>query len=338
MGAINNKLYCTGSGWDCSFNLLISFVKVPKHRLIRLPMFFTDFKPFTVEVQSDPPVTIFGKKSDKQGSEAFPPLLLLHGFPESHYCWHNVVPSLMHKYNIVLMDLRGYGESSKPELVSQYAKSLMARDCAIVMSTLGFETFFVCAHDRGARVAHKLCVDYPKRVRKAILLDIAPTLDMCSSPTFDMAKTYFHWFFLIQKTPFPEELIASNARRTAEMFLAGGDKDQLERFDQGCFAYYVDRLGDKACIHAMCQDYRASASVDLEEARQDERLGIKIQCPLLVLWSKHGLIASQYEPLNLWKALAKVQESVTGWAVDSGHFIPEQIPLQVASAIETFLT
>ncbi|KAJ4052060.1 hypothetical protein NW756_001496 [Fusarium oxysporum] len=140
-------------------------------------------------------------------------------------------------------------------------------------------------------MAHKLCVDYPERVRKAILLDITLTLDMYSSATFDMAKTYFYGFFLIQKTPFPEELVASNSRKTAEMFLAGGDKDQLEPFDQECSDYYVDRLGDKVCIYAMCQDYGASASVDLEEARQDDRLGNKIQCPLLVLWSKYGLIA-----------------------------------------------
>ncbi|KAI1036424.1 hypothetical protein LB503_003409 [Fusarium chuoi] len=297
---------------------------------------FEDFKSFTIEVQSDPPVTIFGKKSHSRVSESLPPLLLLHGFPQSYHCWHNVAPLLSDRYYVVAMDLRGYGASSKPEPVSQYAKSLMARDCAIVMSKLGFETFFVCAHDRGARVAHKLCIDYPERVKKTILLDIAPTLDMYSTTSFTMAKAYYHWFFLIQKEPFPENLIASNARLVAEVFLTGHGGGEVERFDKHCLDYYIDRLQDKECIHAMCKEYRASASIDLDEARKDQEMGKKIECPLQILWSKHGLLEAHYDPLLLWRALAKDREAVSGWAVDSTHFIPDDIPQQLASAIETF--
>ncbi|EGU86602.1 hypothetical protein FOXB_02877 [Fusarium oxysporum f. sp. conglutinans Fo5176] len=274
---------------------------------------FENFKSFTIEVQSDPPVTIFGKKSHLQMSKSLPPLLLLHGFPQSYHCWHKVVPSLTDNYSVVVIDLRGYGASSKPEPISQYAKSLMARDCAIVMSNLGFKSFFVCAHDRGARVAHKLCVDYPEGVRKTILLDIAPTLDMYSTTSLAMAKAYYHWFFLIQKEPFPETLIASNARLVAEVFLTGHGGGEVERFDKNCLDYYINRLQDKECIHAMCQEYRASASIDLDEARKDQEIGKKIECPLQILWSKHGLLEEHYNPLSLWRALVKDQEAGYKW-------------------------
>ncbi|KAF5009692.1 hypothetical protein FDECE_4101 [Fusarium decemcellulare] len=300
-------------------------------------MFFQDFKPFTIEVQSSPSVSIFGRRTSSSKSHTLPPLLLLHGFPQSHHCWHRVAPALTSKYNVVVMDLRGYGESSKPEPVSQYAKSLMARDCVVVMSALGFESFFVCAHDRGARVAHKLCVDYPQHIRKAIFLDICPALDMYPYPTFDLAKTYFHWFFLIQKEPFPETLIASNARKSAEMFLAGGEGSQLIVFDKECLEYYIDRLSNDTCIHGMCQDYRASASIDLDEARKDEKKGKKFQCQLLILWSKNGLLQRPFEPLKLWGAMAMDPGWVSGRAVDSGHFIPESAPLEVINAMEEFL-
>ncbi|VTT56100.1 unnamed protein product, partial [Fusarium fujikuroi] len=196
----------------------------------------------SVGVQSDPPITIFGKKSDREGSKAFSPLLeYMAASPTKAIIFGTLWPHP----SIVFMGILIYGKSSKPDLVSHYAKSLMARDSANVVATLDFKTFFVCAHDSGARVTHKLCVD---------------SLDMYS----DMAKNYFYWFFLIQKTLSPGELIACMLEGRQNYFFSRGDKDQLESFNQGCIAYHVDHLGDKSCIHAMCQDYGLNTSVDLK--------------------------------------------------------------------------
>lgn len=182
---------------------------------------FDSFEPFSVVTQSSPEVTIKGLKSGGATSP-LPPLLLLHGFPQTYHIWHLVAPRLLDRYTVILIDLRGYGTSSKPEDVSDYAKSVMARDCVGVMDALGFTDFFVCAHDRGARVAHKLCVDHPARVRRAILMDICPTLAMYEATDLAFAKAYWHWFFLIQAAPLPETLILAEPRKLAELFMGGG--------------------------------------------------------------------------------------------------------------------
>ena len=210
---------------------------------------FENFDSFRITTQTDPGVSIYGLKSKGSTSE-LPGLLLLHGFPQSRHIWHRVAPQLVDKYTVVVIDIRGYGESSKPEAVAAYAKSVMARDCVVVMQELGFEDFYVCAHDRGARVAHKLCVDHPQRVRKAILLDICPTLAMYSSTDVKFATAYFHWFFLIQQEPLPETLISSNPRTYAELTMGVRQKDGLKIFNEGCFDYYVKSLGDPATVHA----------------------------------------------------------------------------------------
>ncbi|KAI5458817.1 Alpha/Beta hydrolase protein [Mariannaea sp. PMI_226] len=294
---------------------------------------FEEFQPFEIETQSDPPVTIKGLRSGDANSSR-PPLLLLHGFPQTMHIWHRVAPELVERYTVILMDLRGYGSSSKPKDVVAYAKSAMARDCIKVMDTLGFtDSFYVCAHDRGARVTHKLCVDYPERVTKAILLDICPTLAMYTKTNFDFAKSYFHWFFLIQQEPLPEMLISSRPRELAELFMGGRQKDGLQIFNPECFENYVKNLENPAAVHGMCQDYRAAATLDLEEAREDLKNSRLVRCPLHILWGKHGVIEKCFDAIQEWQAVTEPGVSVTGKSVESGHYVPEQAPEEVTAAI-----
>ena len=302
---------------------------------------FDSFEPFSVVTQSSPEVTIKGLKSG-DASSPLPPLLLLHGFPQTHHIWHRVAPLLLDRYTVVLMDLRGYGASSKPGGdVAQYAKSAMARDCIAVMDALGFTSrFSVCAHDRGARVAHKLCVDHPGRVRGAVLLDICPTLAMYEATGFEFAQAYWHWFFLTQPAPLPETLIGAEPRRAAEMFMGGSSlngKGELGIFEEECWEEYVRGFADSDALHAMCQDYRAAATVDLDESRADLGAGRLVECPLLVLWGRHGVIEKCFDAMKEWRAVVKEGVPVQGYSVESGHYIPEEVPEDVVSAIQQFL-
>ncbi|POR33802.1 Fluoroacetate dehalogenase [Tolypocladium paradoxum] len=298
---------------------------------------FSGFESFTVTTQHDPVVSIYGLKSGGAASSPRPPLLLLHGFPQTHRIWHRVAPQLTDNYTVVMLDLRGYGASSKPGDVAAYAKSAMARDCVAVMDFLGFSSsFFVCAHDRGARVAHKLCVDYPERVQRAMFLDICPTLAMYTKTDLAFAEAYFHWFFLIQKPPLPETLISASPRRFAEMFMGGRQHQGLGIFDKDCFESYVKVLEDPAAVRAMCHDYRASASLDLDEARLDLSSRRKIRCPLLVLWGKHGVLERCFDTVGEWQAVTEDAVRVRGQSVDSGHYIPEQAPHNVISNVLEF--
>lgn len=297
---------------------------------------FDSFEPFSVATSSSPEVTIKGLKSG-DASSRLPPLLLLHGFPQTLHIWHRVAPALLNHYTVILIDIRGYGASSKPADLSAYAKSSMARDCTAVMDALGFDAFFVCAHDRGARVAHKLCVDFPARVRAAILLDICPTLAMYEATNFEFAKAYFHWYFLIQDAPLPETMILADPRRVAEMLMGGRQEEGLRIFSEECWEIYVKAFGDAETVHAMCQDYRAAATLDLEEARADlERMRL-VECPLLVMWGKHGVIEKCFDAVKEWRAVTKRDVAVEGHAVDSGHYIPEEAPDEVVAAIMRFL-
>ncbi|KIW34588.1 uncharacterized protein PV07_01363 [Cladophialophora immunda] len=298
---------------------------------------FEGFETFDITTQTSPEVTIHGVKS-KNGGHNLPPLLLLHGFPQTHHIWDAVASQLRSQFDIVALDLRGYGESSTPRDLPNYAKSAMARDCVMVMETLGFDTFWICAHDRGARVAHKLCVDYPQKVKKAILLDICPTLAMYTSTNFEFARSYFHWFFLIQKEPLPETTISQNPRRFAEMFMGGRQASGLDIFKPECFDRYVRNLGGPAIVHAMCQDYRASASLDMDEAREDLENNRLVQCPLMVLWGRHGVIEKCFDAVSEWKKVTAADVPVEGHSIDSGHYIPEQAPDEVVLAIQKFFS
>lgn len=295
---------------------------------------FQGFTNFSEEAQ--PRVTIKGVKSS---STSLPPLLLLHGFPQTYHIWHRVAPKLVQSYTVIVPDLRGYGQSSKPEGIESYAKSAMAKDMVALVDKLGFEgqPFYICAHDRGARVSHKLCVDHPKRVKKAILLDICPTLAMYNATNFDFAKAYFHWFFLIQKAPLPEHAITGSAKEFTKAYMSVRQGDSLDIFIPECYSEYEKCLSDFDTVHAMCNDYRASASIDMEEATADLENGRLVQCPLMVLWGKQGVIESQFDPLKEWQAVVDSKVKVEGHSVESGHYIPEEAPDATVDAINSFL-
>lgn len=297
---------------------------------------FEKFTTFDIPVEPD--VTIHGVHG---GSG--PALLLLHGFPQTHHIWHRVADELAKSYYVVAMDLRGYGRSSKPdggEGHVRYGKKAMAKDVVVVMKELlsrrgdEDESFYVCGHDRGARVTHRLCVDYPHLVKKAILLDICPTLAMYTQTTREFAQSYFHWFFLIQQSPLPEISISTNAQVWVETFM-GGRYAGLAPFAKECLAEYKANLADYDTVHAMCEDYRAAALIDLKEAEEDIAEGKKVQCPLRVLWGKNGVVGKLFDVLSEWRSVSS--QSVDGLAVDSGHYIPEERPEDVIANVLEFL-
>lgn len=299
---------------------------------------FPNFEPISITTQTSPEVTIRGLRSTNTASH-LPALLLLHGFPQTLHIWHRVAPQLTTAFHVVLIDLRGYGSSSKPANdVAQYAKSAMARDCAEVMAQLGHESFFLCGHDRGGRVGHKLCVDYPDRVKKAMFLDICPTLAMYEATDFQFASAYFHWFFLIQQSPLPESMILGNSRGVAEMFMGGRQGDGLKIFEKECFEEYVKALSDPETVHSMCQDYRAAATLDMEEQTKDIAEGRQIKCAVRVLWGKYGVVEKCFDALSEWRKVTDKAVSVDGHAVESGHYIPEQVPGEVVLSIQQFFT
>lgn len=303
----------------------------------KLGTMFETFESFTVKTETDPTIKIFGRISENIDSQ-LPPILMLHGFPQSHHIWHRVTEQLVQRYSIVLIDIRGYGASSKPSELHHYAKSAMAKDCISVMDSLGFtDHFFVCGHDRGARVAHKLCVDFPSRVQSAMLLDICPTLAMYTATDQKFASAYFHWFFLTQPEPLPETMINGCPRHFGEFCLGVADDGKNGGiYDQTCLDYYLSMMEHPETVHAMCQDYRASATLDLDEARDDLNKGRLICCPLRVLWGDQGVIEKCFDALQEWRAVTAKSVVVDGHSVKSGHFIPEAAPDDVVSNILDF--
>jgi len=264
-----------------------------------------------------------------------PPVLLLHGYPETHAMWHKVAPALARDYTVVCADLRGYGDSSKPAGLpdhANYSKRAMAKDMVEVMSALGHHRFHVVGHDRGARVAHRMARDHGKRVRSLTVLDISPTLTMYRRTDQDFATAYYHWFFLIQKAPLPETLLA---RQVPHYILGriGRGPGGIKVFDRNALKEYVRAFRDPRCIHATCEDYRAAATIDLVHDRRDLRR--KIRMPVLVLWGKFGVIEAMFKPLQDWRAVAA---DVRGRALDCGHFLPEEKPDDVLRELRRFLT
>jgi len=254
-----------------------------------------------------------------------PLLLLLHGFPQSHAIWHKVAPRLAAHYTLVMPDLRGYGDSDKPVGPadhSTYSKRTMAADQVELMRGLGFHTYFVCGHDRGARVAHRLALDHPHAVRKLMLLDISPTLTMYERTTMEFATLYYHWFFLIQPAPLPEKLIGADPVFYLQRKIGAWGTGATDFFDPRAVAEYERCFKDPATIHAMCEDYRAAATIDLEHDRADPQR--RIECPLRVLWGAQGVVNRLFTPIEDWQAKARMP--VTGLATPSGHYIPEQVP------------
>jgi haloacetate dehalogenase len=272
------------------------------------------------------------------GDRDKPALMLLHGFPQTHAMWHRVAQLLRHDFFLVLPDLRGYGDSSHaPGLPdhSNYSKRALAQDFIEVMDTLGIAEFALCGHDRGGRVAHRLALDHPARVRRLCVIDIAPTLDMYARTDFDFARAYYHWFHLIQPAPLPELMIGGNPRAYLHAKLGGWGSGGLGHIEPRALAEYERCFCRDEAIHTACEDYRASAGIDLEHDRESRARGHKIACDTLMLWGEHGVVQRLFDPLALWQA--QCAASVTGWAMPAGHFIPEQLPEETAAALGAFM-
>ena len=268
-----------------------------------------------------------------------PALLLLHGFPQSHVMWHRVAQQLEKDFYLVMPDLRGYGDSSKAVGLpdhSNYSKRAMAQDMVDVMDALGVTTFFLCGHDRGGRVAHRLAVDHPARVQRLCVIDIAPTLDMYAATDFEFAKAYYHWFHLIQPQPLPETMINGNPLAYLHAKLGGWGSVGMGYIEPAALAEYERCFCQPDTVHAMCEDYRASAGIDLEHDRTSRAQGQKIACDTLVLWGERGVVQRLFKPVDLWQAQCAGQ--VTGHTVAAGHFIPEELPQQTAAQLAAFFT
>jgi haloacetate dehalogenase len=266
-----------------------------------------------------------------------PPVLLLHGYPQTHAIWHRVAARLAERFTVVAADLRGYGDSDKPPSTpdhAPYSKRAMAADVAAAMSRLGFDAFHVVGHDRGGRVGHRLALDRAERVATLTVLDIAPTLAMYEQTTMEFARAYYHWFFLVQPEPLPERLIGADP----EFFL----REKLRGWSQGrwpfaeeAFAEYLRCFRDPATIHASCEDYRAAATVDLEHDRADRDAGRRVRCPVLALWGERGTVHRLFRPLDEWRRASDA--SVEGGPLASGHYLPEEVPDELLGALLPFL-
>ena len=264
-----------------------------------------------------------------------PPLLLLHGHPQTQAMWHRVAPALTERFTVVLMDLRGYGDSSRPSADAahlNYSKREMALDAMAVMAHHGFERFDVLAHDRGARVAHRLAADHPAAVRRLMLLDIAPTLAMYTLTSEDFARAYWHWFFLIQPPPLPEALIESDPARYVRSVI-GSRHAGLAPFDPVALAEYQRCAALPGTAMSICEDYRASATIDLEHDRADVAAGRLLPMPLRVLWGEHGAVGRCFDVLPLWRERAR---QVSGRSLPCGHYLAEELPEAVLAEALSF--
>lgn len=268
-----------------------------------------------------------------------PPVLLLHGYPQTKAMWHRVAPALAREFTVVVADLRGYGASSKPRGSAgnlEYAKRTMAADQVAVMRELGFESFAVVGHDRGGRVGHRMALDHRERVSRLAVLDILPTLEVFRTTDEATARAYFHWFFLNLPDALPERLIAGDPEYFLRWMLARFS-GVPEVFDTDllapdALAEYVAAFADPATVHATCEDYRAGAGIDLEHDEAD--LDRPLACPLLVLWGAQGFVATRGDVLGAWRRRAL---DVRGEAVPGGHFFAEQFPAETIAALLPFL-
>ena len=266
------------------------------------------------------------------------PVLLLHGYPQTHVMWHHVAPELARDHMIVLTDLRGYGDSGKPSggpTHDGYAKRTMAYDQVLVMRELGFERFAVVGHDRGARVAHRLALDYPHCVTKVAVLDIVPTRHALRTADKDFGQAYWHWFFLAQPEPLPEHLIGADP-----VGWVRGRMSSLRRgglpFEAQAVSEYVRCFRDPAAIHASCEDYRAAIGPDLDDDDAAAARGQRVTAPLLALWGEHGFVGRHYgDVTEIWREYAA---DVRGHALPCGHYLAEEAPLETIAALRDFLS
>ena len=299
----------------------------------------TWFDGFTAGLHAAGEVELFARTG---GHPDGPPLLLLHGFPQTHAMWHRVARDLAADFSLVIPDLRGYGDSMKPAATERqpdaahalYSKRSMATDLVELMANLGHRRFLVAGHDRGGRVAHRLALDHADRVAKLALIDIAPTLDMYEQTDLRFASLYWHWFFLIQPAPLPERMIGGDPVFWLRTTLGGWGSKTIDAIEPEALAEYERAFSRADTIHAACEDYRASASIDLEHDRASRAAGERIACDLHVIWGARGVVGRLYDPLALWRA--QCSGRVDGAAVDAGHFIPEERPEDTAGRLRGF--
>jgi len=269
------------------------------------------------------------------------PLLLLHGYPQTHLMWAKIAHRLAEHFTVVMSDLRGYGDSAKPKSDPQhetYSFRAMAEDQTSLMESLGYGQFAVAGHDRGARVTHRMCLDHPERVTQAAVLDIAPTLTMYERTDMPFAMGYYEWFLLPQPAPFPERLIGADPKFYLRYELLGWSQNKEAEiasiFDPDCLVEYERCFCDPLTIHATCEDYRAAASIDLVHDRDDREAGRKIKCPLLVLWGDANRVLQAYDMLDTWRKVS--DNSVEGHVLPCGHYLPEEMPQEVIEAFQAF--
>lgn len=291
---------------------------------------FGDFEVFDLET---PGTTIHGRR----GGDG-PPLLLLHGIPETHLMWHRVAPALAEAgFTVVTTDLRGFGDSGKPPSARDHAPYSMreiARDQVDVMRALGFERFGVAGHDRGARCAYRMALDDPAAVSRLAVLDIVPTGDAFRLAGMDFSLGYWVWSFLAAPEPVPERLIAGAPEVLVDHML-GSWADAPGSFAPELRAAYIDQFRDPATVHAICEEYRAAATLDFQHDTTDRERGRRIECPVLALWSATGAVAGWYDPLEIWRGWA---DDVRGGPVPCGHFLPEEAPEETARQLVDFFT
>lgn len=261
-----------------------------------------------------------------------PPLLMLHGYPQSHIEWRFIAPRLAEHYTVVLTDLRGYGDSDKPQSAPDhrpYSKRIMAQDQVEVMGALGFDRFAVVGHDRGGRVAHRMALDHPERVTALVIQDIAPSRDMYLTADMRFGMVQYHWFFLAQPTDVPEVLLGHEPEYWVRQRLGREGRDFLE---EEALAEYVRVFSDPAAIHATCEDYRAGATIDLEDDGADlDRL---VTCPTLVMWGERSFVGKQYDVMGVW---GRRVADLRGVALPCGHFLAEELPDRTFDELAAFL-
>ena len=263
------------------------------------------------------------------------PVLLLHGYPQTHVMWHKIANQLATQFTVVASDLRGYGDSSKPETDethSPYSKRSTGNDQIQLMQALGFNEFYLVGHDRGGRVGHRMALDHPEVIKKLVVMDIAPTYSMYTTTDMEFATAYYHWFFLIQPFDLPERLIGNDPQYYLEKKFGQWGRDSKAFTKEALGEYF--RCFTPETIHASCEDYRASATIDIQHDQKDLDIGRKIQCPLLCLWGEKGFVGKKYNVIAEW---AKWATDVEGFGIPCGHYLPEEAPEETLAAVLNFL-
>ena len=267
-----------------------------------------------------------------------PALLMLHGNPQTHVMWHIVAPKLVDNFTVICPDIPGYGKSFKPKITENHfphSKVKMAADMLEFITNLGYNTFYILAHDRGARIAHRLALDFPNKVTKMILLDIIPTIEHFERTNMDFAMGYYHWFWLAQRNPIPESVIN---KAPEEWFFAHTSREKKNKdfFYGSALKDYIECVKNPETITAICEDYRAAASIDLTHDKTSRDNNIKLKMPVLVLWGNKGKIEQWYDPLSIWQNYC-IQE-ISGSAINSGHYLAEENPEEIIKNTLQFFT